>query len=370
MDWSPLMRMALREARGGYGNTGPNPLVGAVVVRDGEPIAAGCHRRVGGAHAEVEALERAGDAACGADLVVTLEPCSHYGRTPPCVDRIQAAGIRRVVVGTLDPNPRERGRGVTLLREAGIEVIAGVEEEACRRFNEAYFKYITTAVPFVTLKLACSLDGRIATATGDSNWFSGARTNAFTHRLRRDSNALLVGGRTAALDNPSLTVRHARPRTTPLRVVVSSRLYLATDLALFQDQERWPTLLFVGPGHDAERADRLRGQGVEVEEIPRGEAGLDLRVALERLGARGVARLLVDGGGRLAASLVEGLLVDRLLLAYAPVIVGSAGRPAFDGRCSDRLAELRRHGVEWTRRSGEDVLVSLRLGPEHWRGVP
>lgn len=370
MDWSLPMRTALRVARKGYGNTGPNPWVGAVVLKAGQVLASGYHRRLGGAHAEVVVLERAVDAARGADLVVTLEPCSRYGRTPPCVDRIVAAGIKRVVVGVLDPNPRERGRGIALLQQAGIDVILGVEEEKCRQLNEPYFKYMATGRPFVTLKLAASLDGRIATRSGDSNWFSGPATNRFTHRLRRDSNALMVGGNTAAQDNPSLTVRHSQPRTRPLRVVLSGTLDLSLDLKLFEEQDRLPTLVFTGPTASVATMTALRSAGVSVEQVAESANGLDLNEVLERLGGRGVARLLVDGGGRLAGAFLESHLVDRLLVAYAPLVVGQEGLPSFAVPGVERLSDARRGVLEWVRRSGDDVLASWRLGPEYWRGVP
>lgn len=370
MDWSVPMQAALRIASKGYGNTGPNPLVGAVVLRDGKALASDCHRKVGGAHAEAAVLERVGDAARGADLVVTLEPCSHFGRTPPCVDHIIAAGISRVVVGTLDPNPRERGRGISLLRKAGIDVLSGVSEEKCRRINEPYFKYMATGRPFVTLKLASSLDGRIATHSGDSNWFSGPETNRFTHRLRRDSNAVMVGGRTAARDDPSLTVRHARPRTRPLRVVLSPALDLPDHLQLFGAQDRLPTLVYAGSEAPADREKSLRSGGVTVERVGEKGRGLDLHEVLERLGRRGVARLLVDGGGRIAGALLEENLVDRLIVAYAPVVVGERGIPSFALSGPVQLVDARRFQLEWTRKSGPDVLVSWRLGPEYWRGGP
>jgi diaminohydroxyphosphoribosylaminopyrimidine deaminase / 5-amino-6-(5-phosphoribosylamino)uracil reductase len=370
MDWSVPMLAALRAARRGFGNTGPNPLVGAVVLKEGTPLATGYHRRVGDAHAEAAVLKELGETARGADLVVTLEPCSNFGRTPPCVDRIIDAGIRRVIVGVMDPNPRERGRGISLLREAGIEVLLGVEEEKCRKINEPYFKFMATGRPFLTLKLATSLDGRIATRTGDSNWFSGAETNRFTHRLRRDSNAVMVGGRTAVLDDPSLTVRNAQPRTRPLRVVLSSALDLPTNLQLFSKQADLPTLVFAGSRAPADREALFVQQGVSVERVAEGDGGLDLGEVLERLGSRGVARLLVDGGGQLAGALLSNSLVDRLFVAHAPLVVGADGAASFATCGLERLKDARRFALEWTRRSGSDVLSSWRLGPEYWQGVP
>jgi diaminohydroxyphosphoribosylaminopyrimidine deaminase / 5-amino-6-(5-phosphoribosylamino)uracil reductase len=371
MDWSHFMKKALVAARKGYGNTGPNPLVGALVVRGGQVISTGYHRRVGEEHAEVAALRLAGSSARGADLVVTLEPCSHFGRTPPCVNRIAEAGIARVVVGTLDPNPQERGRGITMLKEAGTEVIIPVLEEQCRRLNEPYYKYITSGRPFVTLKLACSIDGRIATGTGDSNWFTGPETNRLIHRQRRDSHAILVGARTARLDNPRLSVRHARPCGYPLRVVASSDLNLPLDLVMFQPDDRQRTVVFTTTAAREGAVAELEQRAVEVVRTEPTKAGrVDLEVMLEHLGAMGVARLLVEGGGGMGAGLLEGHHVDRLLIAYAPVAVGHRGTPSLALEGNDRLVDARRWRTEWCRKSGDDVLVSIRVGPEYWRGEP
>ena len=364
------MKRALTQARKGHGNTGPNPLVGALVVRDGQVVASGYHARVGEAHAEVVALKAAGTEARGADLVVTLEPCSHHGRTPPCVDLIVQSGIRRVVVGALDPNPRERGRGIALLRERKIEVLVPVEDEACRKLNEPYFKYITSGLPFVTAKLACSLDGRIATATGDSKWFTSPPSLRYVHRMRRDSDAVMVGGGTASSDDPALTVRLARPVTHPLRVVVSSRLELPVSLKLFAMQDRDPTVVFTTEERNPETQQRLVDQGVEVIVVGARGGRPDLADVLRSLGELSVSRLFVDGGGKLAGSLVNEHLVDRLVLAYAPLLVGSRGMPSLDFPGVDRLADARRHRVERVERSGDDFIATVRLGPEFWRGVP
>ncbi len=361
------MRKAIAEARKGYGNTGPNPLVGAIVIKDGKVLSKSYHKKVGEAHAEARAIEEAGEAARGADLVVTLEPCSHQGRTPPCVERILQAGIRRVVVGTLDPNPRERGRGIEILRSNGVEVLTGIEEEACRRMDEPYFKYITTGLPYVILKLATSLDGRIATRTGDSQWFSSPPFIRFVHRLRRDSNAVMVGARTQEMDNPRLTVRQARPQTNPLRVLLSTRLNVSPEHDLFCDQERTPTVVFHSHDANQETARKLQDKGVRLEAVGEVEGKVDLKAVLKRLGQYEVSRLLVEGGGQLGGALLDQELVDRLVVAYAPVVVGSAGMPAFGLPGPDRLADARRYHFEWTRRIGEDLVAVVRVGPDYAR---
>jgi diaminohydroxyphosphoribosylaminopyrimidine deaminase / 5-amino-6-(5-phosphoribosylamino)uracil reductase len=358
-DWSHFMRLAVRAARKGYGNTGPNPRVGAVVVRGSGVVGTGYHRKVGDAHAEVMALQNAGPSASGADMVVTLEPCSRHGRTPPCVDSIVAAGIKRVIVGLQDPNPEENGRGLARLREAGVEVLVGVEEELCRGVNEAYLKTITTGLPFVTLKLAVSVDGRIATGSGDARWISSSGFGRFVHRLRRDANAVMVGWGTVLADDPSLTVRLARPRTNPLRVAVSSTLEGFTEKKLFLEQQEHPTLVLTTQRASPEILERLALLGVRTALVPLQGGRLDLKQALQRLVQFDVSGVLVEGGGVLAGSLITHGLVDRLIVAHAPVIVGSRGRPSVDMAGFQRLADAPRWKREWTRTLGEDVVESL-----------
>lgn len=358
--WQQLMRRALALAKKGYGNTGPNPRVGAVVVRDGKVVGEGFHQRVGGPHAEAMALERAGRAGAGADLVVTLEPCSRYGRTPPCTDRILKAGVKRVVIGCRDPNPAESGRGTGILRERGVEVLEGVEEERCRRLNEAYSRYITKGRPFVTLKLAVSIDGRIATSTGDARWVSSPPFGRFVHRLRRDANAVMVGAGTVRGDDPELTVRLARPDTHPLRVVVSGNLDLPDNLRLFREQDSDPTLVFTTTDADPEAAARLARNGIEVMRVAPRAGKVDLAEVIAELGSRGVSSLLVEGGGQLAGSLLARSLAHRLVVAHAPVVIGAKGRPAVGFEGYSVLAEAPRYEVEWSKRMGPDLVVAYR----------
>lgn len=354
------MRRAVVLARKGYGNTGPNPRVGALVVRNGRVVGEGFHRQVGGPHAETMALGQAGRAGSGADLVVTLEPCSRYGRTPPCTDMILKSGVKRVVIGCGDPNPAESGRGTKLLRQQGIEVLEGIEEERCRQLNEAYFHFITSGRPFVTLKLAVSIDGRIATATGDARWVSSPAFGRFVHRLRRDSNAVMVGAGTVRGDDPELTVRLAKPVTHPLRVIVSGNLDLPDNLRLFRDQDVDPTLVFTTTDADPKAAARLARSGIEVMTVAPREGKVDLDEVMTELGSRGVSSVLVEGGGKLAGALLARGLVQRLVVAHAPVAIGATGRPAvgFDGYSV--LAEAPRYEVEWARRMGPDLVASYR----------
>ncbi len=365
-DWGWWMRRALREAARGTGETGPNPLVGALVVRGEECVGSGYHRRVGGPHAEVFALEEAGERANGADIVVTLEPCSHHGRTGPCAQRIIDAGVRRVIVGTLDPNPRERGRGVAMLRQAGLDVLVGVEERRCRIINEPYFKFITTGLPFVTVKFGASIDGRIGVRDGRSQAVTGAEYRRFVHGLRRDSCAVMVGGRTAVLDNPQLTVRFARPATRPLRVVIVGSEAPPEGAHLFSDGDAARTIVYHGAsvGRDEELARvRRRHQNVGGEwvEVAGDSSGHPLLLdIMQDMGRRGVSRLLVEGGGRLAGALLREGLVDRWVVGWAPKLLGASATPMVDlGPGESGAWQFR---LESCKRMGEEVVGVYRLG--------
>lgn len=347
-----FMRLALREAGKGLGRTSPNPAVGAVLVRGGRVVARGHHARAGAPHAEVAALARAGSRARGADLYTTLEPCDHWGRTPPCSLAVIQAGVRRVFVGSRDPNPVVNGRGLARLRRAGVQVIPGVLRAECDALNEAWFHWITTGRPFVTLKVATSLDGRIATARGDSRWVTGPEARAWVHRLRARSDAVLVGSGTARADDPRLTARIPGGRD-PVRVVLDARLSLPRGLRLFRHRSAAPTLVAHGrarpppfpPGVEPVRC-RLRGGRIDLGDL------------LDKLAQRGVASLVVEGGGELSTSLLREGLVDRLAAVVAPAVVGGDGLAWARGPAPARMAgALRLSGVT-IERLGDDVLVS------------
>jgi len=359
-DDTRYMRRALRLARRGRGYTSPNPAVGAVVVRDGVVVGEGYHRAAGTPHAEVHALARAGRRASGATLYVTLEPCAHQGRTGPCCVAVAAAGIRRVVVATLDPNPQVAGRGVRYLRRRKVEVVVGVEEVAAQELNEDFFCYITEQRPFVTWKGAMSLDGRIATRTGESQWITGAAARRAGHRLRRRADAILVGRATAADDDPSLTDRApGRPRH-PLRVVLDSRLRLPLRLHLFQDQEALPTVVYTTAAAPRERRRRLRDRGVTV--VVAGQDRVKPKRVLADLYKREVMHLLIEGGGTVAASFVEARLVDRASIFVAPLIIGGTKAPSvLGGDGFATLAEAMRLERLESRRLGDDLLLSGRV---------
>jgi diaminohydroxyphosphoribosylaminopyrimidine deaminase/5-amino-6-(5-phosphoribosylamino)uracil reductase len=352
----PFMRVALREAAKGLGRTSPNPAVGAVLVRDGRVLARGHHARAGGPHAEVVALRAARAGARGADLYTTLEPCDHYGKTPPCSIAILEAGVRRVFVGSSDPNPLVNGKGLARLRAAGVEVVQGVLRSECDALNAHWFRYISDRRPYVTLKAAVTLDGRIATHTGDARWVTGEEARRWVHRLRDRVDAVLVGAGTARADDPRLTARLPSGRGhDPVRVVLDTELALPAGLKLFHARSSAPTLV----AHASSRKRRL-GPGVELLRCRRGEGGVDLRDLLGKLAARGVTHLLVEGGARVHARFLEEGLVDRVAVFVAPKLAGADGVPLFAGPGPARMADALRLEEVQVEQIGNDVLVQGR----------
>ncbi len=350
-----LMRLALEAAR--RGRPSPNPHVGAVVATEaGEVLGVGHHVRAGAAHAEVAAIQAAGETR-GHTLYVTMEPCNHHGRTPPCTDAVIAAGIARVVIGARDPAPHVPG-ALDKLRAAGIQVDAGVLQEDCGDLIADFTKHIRTGLPWVMLKAAVTLDGRMATRTGDSKWITGPEARRYAHLLRDQSDAVLVGVGTVLADDPELTVRHVEG-VDPLRVVLDTLLRTPPDAKL----ARPGTLIVHGPTAPSERRAALSGRGVELLET--GERG-DLRAVLRALGDRDVVRLLVEGGAQVHAALLEADLVDEAAIFVAPKIVGDAyAKSLAAGRGTDTIAtawEIRSPRIEVC---GRDVLIRgpLNRGP-------
>lgn len=322
------MRRAIQLARRGIGSTHPNPRVGAVVLIGGAIVAEGFHARAGEAHAEVRALEAAGPLARGATLVATLEPCAHFGKTPPCVDSILASGVRRVVIGMTDPNPLVDGRGIDALERAGLEVVVGALEEECRALNPAYLKHLRTGLPFVTLKAMLSLDGRIASESGESRGLGGEAELRVAHRLRAERDAVVVGVGTILQDDPLLTVRHARGRT-PLRVVLDSSLRTPADAAIWTTVKDAPVVIATVSAHPERRA-ALADRGATIWSFEADASGrVPLGALLRRLASEGRLSLLVEGGAEVHTSFLREGYADRVAIGIAPVILGGSGAPTF-----------------------------------------
>lgn len=349
-----FMRVALALGARGLGRSWPNPAVGCVIVRDGHIVGRGWTQPGGRPHAETEALRRAGGLARGATAYVTLEPCANWGRTPPCCRALAEVGIARVVIGCIDPDPRTDGKGVSFLREAGIEVVVGCLEAEARDQNLGLFRRIFQKRPMIALKLALSVDGRIATRTGSSRWITGERARLEAHLLRAGHDAILVGSGTVVADDPQLTCRIAGlEEASPLRVVLDRRLRTPPRAKLLRDGP--PALIYTRPGHDPARAAALRAAGAQVIEV----GGPWPAGVFADLAGRGVTRVLVEGGAQVAASLVEADLVDRLHLVYAPLLLGGDAHPGIAGLGLEEVGEAPRYRLRDRRPLGEDTLIEL-----------
>jgi diaminohydroxyphosphoribosylaminopyrimidine deaminase/5-amino-6-(5-phosphoribosylamino)uracil reductase len=353
------MAECLRLARRGKGYVSPNPLVGAVIVKNERVIGRGYHQRFGGAHAEINALREAGRKARGATLYVNLEPCSHYGNTPPCTDTIIASGIRRVVVGMIDPNPLVKGRGVRSLISAGVKVHVGTLGDECRMLNEFFIKKVMTGLPFVTLKIAQTLDGKIALPNRRSEWVTSEESRRRVHQLRAEHDAVLVGANTARLDNPRLTVRLVEGRN-PRRILLDGNLRTPVSSRLFSDAHRTRTIVIVREGGNRamERKKRtLQRRGVEIIEAKANRTGrLDLTAVMKSLAHHNFLSVLVEGGQQVFTQFLEERIVDRLLIFIAPKIYGWAGVPAFG-----EIKRPLRFSSSCVEQSGDDLLIQFDL---------
>jgi diaminohydroxyphosphoribosylaminopyrimidine deaminase/5-amino-6-(5-phosphoribosylamino)uracil reductase len=357
------MRIALGQARRAEGTTFPNPPVGAVVYRGDRVLGRGCTRPAGGPHAEIVALQNArrrhGAASLrGASLAVTLEPCCHQGRTPPCTTAVAEAGISRVAVGHPDPSPEVGGRGLRRLRARGLRVEVGVLEEACRYQHRGFLSRLERGRPWVALKLASSLDGRIATSSGESRWITGKRSRDRVHALRSRADAILVGSGTVRADDPELTARrNGRVVRRPIRVVVDSGLVVPVARRLYRGPEAVRTWVLAAPRASATRRRRLEARGVRVLSTPRRGRHLDLPRALEGLAREGLTSLLVEGGGGLAAALFREGLVDEVHWFTAPTLIGGDGRAALAALSLARLSSRIRLERQSVKRLGEDLYL-------------
>ena len=340
-----FMGMALSLAEKGRGYTSPNPPVGAIIVKEGKVVGKGYHKKAGTAHAEVNAIADAGDLARGADIYVTLEPCNHTGKTPPCTMAILNAGIKRVVIGAKDPNPKVEGGGAEFLRQKGLKVETGCLEDKCRLLIAPFAKHIRTGLPWIRTKAAASLDGRVATRTGHSKWITNDKARAYGQMIRRWSDAILVGRNTALQDDPSLTFRdEGWPPKTLLRVILDSSLSLPSNLKLFNVAPFSPTLVATTEKAPVQKKEELEEKGVEVVVLPSDEAGsVDLKALIKFLGEQNVQSVLVEGGAKIHGSFWDNALVDEAFFFFAPIIIGGASAPSsIPGKGIDTLTEAPR----------------------------
>ena len=348
------MAHALRLGARGLGRTWPNPAVGCVLIRQGRVIGRGWTQPGGRPHAETMALSQAGDAS-GATAYVTLEPCAHHGQTPPCAEALIAAQVARVVTGLTDPDPRVAGRGHAMLRAAGIDVTEGVMADAARAANAGFLKRVTLGLPFVTLKMAATLDGRTATATGESRWITGPQARHAVHALRLSHDAVMVGSGTARSDDPDLTARDLGASHQPVRIVVDSRLGHAATSRLGQTAHQTPVWLLHTAAAPVAAQRAWTGQGATLIPVVAAGGHVDLAAALRALSARGLTRILCEGGGQLAAALIRAGLVDQVILHSAGALIGDEGRPAFGTLALIALAQAPRLTLLSERRLGNDV---------------
>ncbi len=352
------MKRALTLARKGVGRTVPNPAVGCVIVSHNRIVGEGWHKKAGTPHAEVHALAMAGEAARGADVYVTLEPCCHTGLTPPCCDALIRAGVARVIVGMTDPNPRVNGGGLSALKRAGIETVNGVLEEECRAINRPFIKHVTSGHPFVTYKCAMTLDGKIATVTGDSRWISSDESRTYVHRLRSRCDAVMVGVDTIIADNPQLTVRHVRGKN-PLRIIVDSNLRTPGSVGVLSGPLAKKTIIATTETNPRIHR-RYQQSGATVLVCRRRNGQVDLADLWRLLGKRGIQSILMEGGSRLAGEALMQGLIDECIFFYAPKLIGSDGFSPFAITGVTAMAEALPFTDMKVQRMGSDILVTAR----------
>lgn len=350
------MKRALTLAKKGVGKTAPNPAVGCVIVKNGTIIGEGWHQKAGGPHAEIHALEQAGSEARGADVYVTLEPCSHTGKTPPCCDALIRAGVKRIIAGMSDPNPLVNGGGLQALRIAGIDTVCGVLEDACRAINRPFLKYLATGRPYVTYKCAMTLDGKIASVSGDSRWISGEASRKIVHRMRHESDAVMVGVDTVIADNPLLTVRHIKGRD-PLRIIVDSTLRTPESAAVLSGAMA-PGTIIATTETNAKAYGRYLNTGARVLVCSSDNGRVNLRDLWGKLGEQGLHSLLLEGGSHLAGAALALGLIDRCVFFYAPKVIGSDGCSPFALTGTINMADSIPFCDLSMRRVGADIMVT------------
>ncbi len=352
-----MMKRALSLARKGIGRTSPNPAVGCVIVRDGAIVGEGWHKKAGTPHAEIHALLQAGEKARNADVYVTLEPCAHFGKTPPCADALVAAGVARVYVGMSDPNPLVCGKGLDILRAAGIDVFTGILERECSRINEGFVKHVTTGLPFVILKSALTLDGKTATSTGDSKWITSEKSRRYVHKLREMVDGIMVGVGTVIADDPQLTCRLKGIRRDPVRIIVDSRLRIPPGARVLRHDTGSVTCIATTV-RGSERIAELEKSGVEIITCKDDNGRVDLADMMRQLGERGLQSILLEGGRELAGEAMRLGLIDKYMLFYAPKLLGGCdGLGLFAGKGVERMEEARKLNEISITRFGDDWLV-------------
>ena len=353
------MLRALELAQSAAGRTSPNPLVGAVIVRNGKVVGEGHHKKAGLPHAEIEALAKAGKQARGARMYVNLEPCCHFGRTPPCTDAIIESGIKEVVVGMRDPNKLVGGKGIRILRKAGIKVEVGVLQAECALMNEVFVKYVRTGLPFVVWKTAISLDGKIATASGKSRWITGPKARQCVHALRDTVDAILVGAGTVVKDDPLLTTRLKNKKgKNPARVILDNKCRVSLDARVFWNSETQKVIYVTGGNVPADREKQLRIMGVDLWVVEENEDGLDLTQVMRKLGDQGLTSVLIEGGGEVNASALKSRIVDKVMFFVAPIIIGGRNTPgAVAGKGIENLDEALKVKKLTVRQIGPDFLL-------------
>lgn len=358
MDDVFFMQRALKLARRGSGRVSPNPMVGCVIVKDGRIIGEGWHACCGEAHAEINAIVNAREPVKGATFYITLEPCTHFGRTPPCVERLIEERPKRVVIGTEDPNPLVKGKGIARLKEKGIDVTVGVLAEACRELNAPFFKYITRGIPFVTVKYAQSLDGKIATATGHSRWISSPPSLKLAHALRGEHDAILVGRGTVLQDDPELTTRLVKGKN-PCRVILDTYLNLPPSSRIFSTARLAPTVVATSLQTSREKKEKMGALGVGIIEVREAKPGyLDLNDLLRSLGERQITSVLVEGGAEVITSFLRENLVDRLIVIVSPCIIG-AGKSAVGDLGTSYIEDAKKFTVRKITKKGPDRIFFL-----------